>query len=323
MERFTLTMLFILLGIVAHYAPARWVLSVEAPPVPALNHTRRALQDEWDGFELRCKIGGDGFPKYPLTITKSPIQKWFSKADRRGVPVGNDKVWDAQAIAELVRDTPAGEFNVTLQMQKHSSTFLHHVRELGGLAVSSAAQQQRESTTLRAALRKLWPPVRSVGDAVGFLAASAISRLFGGARPHHYLSHRMDDLPKELAEPLFTFLPQGSVRPPLRARFTLASSHPSLGRLRRCMADDRLAAHVNNLAVEGSLRGRLLRLDEPAGCMHGRCADCRGLSARMWLGGAGVSAAAHYDGSHNLFFQARAQHRIAWRRMAVEQRRAA
>lgn len=54
----------------------------------------------------------------------------------------------------------------------------------------------------------------------------------------------------------------------------------------------------------------------PAGCLcddalAGReapsrpaaCGSCRGLEARLWLGSAGVSTAAHYDRKHNLFLQ--------------------
>jgi len=263
-----LAFVFMMISLVLHFVPARWVYAHPVPSAPAFRDKRGLLTSDFPAFELGCKIMGKEYPDQPTLIAGSPIQQWFDKRDRRGNPVGNNQVWTTTGIEQLVKDTEAGDFNVSLQQQQHSSTFLHHAREVGG-------QQQHEVKTLREALRKVWrAEIKSLGDVLGFVFAQLMIRAFGGVRTYYYLSARMDyqnDVPSELAGPLWqAALPDG------------------------CPPDDRLSSFLDAKRREG-----LRSMFRGPPLVH-----CRGLSSKMWLGGSDVSAAAHYDDSHNLFFQA-------------------
>ena len=85
------------------------------------------------------------------------------------------------------------------------------------------------------------------------------------AKRHYYLAASVEDLPPTLASPVLDFLPLG------------------------CVHDERW-------------------LGGPMGLWRPEDAElavCRGLRSNLWLGAAGVSAEAHYDLSHNVFFQVR------------------
>lgn len=215
---------------------------------PAYQHWRSPPTMEWSVLK-------EQLPSVPTLVRGSPMQAWHSTND--------STVWRPQHIAHVAASTSAGGYQVRLN--SHSSPrFTHHK---DGADVPTEALHSTTVTTLRAALRALWP---ERGEQ---LPASGAN--------YHYLSTNVEDLPVELASPVLSFLPEG------------------------CLHDVGWAAHVA-AAVTGPRRGAFSEADalQAQGRLHAEGPDCSGLKANLWLGTTGVSTAAHFDREHNLFLQA-------------------
>ena len=210
-------------------------------------------------------------------VASPPYLSWTEVAESglpstpvllRGSPMqrwlaANRGTWDVASIAELAARTSAGEYNVTLQWQDDDARFMPHK----GLESNGRTSPQYQSavTTLREALAALWPPD---DDDVPTHSSSSSPR-------YHYLSADLEDLPPSISSPVLEFLPTG------------------------CVVDERFeggGAGFWNLASPDSD----CRVTDADCHVASPDAYCRGLRSNLWLGEAGVSAALHFDNSHNL-----------------------
>ena len=210
-------------------------------------------------------------------VASPPYLSWTEVAESglpstpvllRGSPMqrwlaANRGTWDVASIAELAARTSAGEYNVTLQWQDDDARFMPHK----GLESNGRTSPQYQSavTTLREALAALWPPD---DDDVPTHSSSSSPR-------YHYLSADLEDLPPSISSPVLEFLPAG------------------------CVVDERFeggGAGFWNLASPDSD----CRVTDADCHVASPDAYCRGLRSNLWLGEAGVSAALHFDNSHNL-----------------------
>lgn len=136
---------------------------------------------EWQHMKDSATASGE-LPLTPVLVRNSPMQEWWASSAGR--------VWDVASVAELAETTDAGDYNVTLQHQDHSTLFIPHK----GLQTNGVTEPQYTTSVkrLREATVALW---RRRPD-----------------RTNVYLSANVEDLPPAIASSVFDFLPQGCVR---------------------------------------------------------------------------------------------------------------